>query len=125
MMFMLDQGVARSAADVLRASGHDAVHVADVGLGESPDEEIVLAATSPPRVIVSVDADFHAIIAISGKAGPSCIRLRIQRLKGPDVAAWVLRVVGAFGDSLETGVLVTVDEAGTMRMRALPISRRA
>ena len=45
-----------AAAHELRRLGHDAVSVINVGLGETDDAEVYLAALSEGRVIVTEDA---------------------------------------------------------------------
>jgi hypothetical protein len=44
---------------------------------------------------VTLDADFHAAIALSGESSPSAIRLRLQGLKGPEVARLLLDILSA------------------------------
>ena len=47
MRWLLDQGLARSAAELLCLAGHDAVHVGEIGLADATDTSILnLAALS-------------------------------------------------------------------------------
>jgi hypothetical protein len=48
--------------------------------------------------------------------------MRIQGLKGPDVARILLGIVQAHATELETGALLTVQKHG-VRLRRLPITR--
>ncbi len=84
MRFVLDQGVPRDAAAGLREHGYECVHVGEAGMQNAADDEI-LAWSGKGSVVVTLDADFHAILAVSGASGPSVIRLRIQWLRAPDV----------------------------------------
>jgi len=49
----------------LRQAGFDAVHTGEIGLAEAPDEEILRRASLEDRVVVTLDADFHALLALS------------------------------------------------------------
>jgi predicted nuclease of predicted toxin-antitoxin system len=55
---LLDQGLSPAAAVELRESGHDAIHVAEVGLDRAAEAEI-LAFAQDGRVCVTLDHDFH------------------------------------------------------------------
>jgi predicted nuclease of predicted toxin-antitoxin system len=74
-------------------------------------------------VAVTLDADFHASIALSGATSPSAIRLRMQGLKGPEVARLLLDVLSAREAQLAAGALITVQH-GRLRLRSLPVARR-
>ena len=63
MKLLLDQGLPRSAADALREVGIDAVHVGDIDMAAALDEQIIARAHAEGRVVVTLDADFHAILA--------------------------------------------------------------
>ena len=121
MRWLLDQGLARSAAESLRQMGHDALHVADIGLSGATDTSILKVAADQERVVVTLDADFHALLALSGAKQPSVIRIREEGLKGREAAQLILAIHAQFGDSLSTGCIVTVAR-GTARLRFLPIS---
>ena len=123
MTFFLDQGVPRRAA-LLREAGADARHAAEVGLSSASDADIVQWCRQNAAVAVTMDADFHAIIALSGETVPSAIRIRIQGLKGPAVAQLLLDILSTRKDQLAEGALITV-QRGRLRLRRLPIARKA
>jgi predicted nuclease of predicted toxin-antitoxin system len=56
--FLLDANMPRSALQSLRAHGHDAVHVRDVGLGDAADALIAERARADNRALISRDLDF-------------------------------------------------------------------
>jgi len=80
---LLDQGLPRSTVQGLADQGTDGCHVADIGYSRATDEEIAALALEQGRVIVTLDSDFHRLLAISGASGPSVIRNRTRRLARP------------------------------------------
>ena len=123
MKFLLDQGIGRLAVAHLATRRIEAVHVADVGLEGESDEHIVAHARSSDSVIVTLDADFNAIVALSGLAKPSVIRIRFEGLKSNAIAEIISGLAIDFADELATGCFVTFTE-GDARVRTLPILRR-
>lgn len=93
MEFLLDQGLPRSTVQHLQALGLEAEHVGDLGLATATDEAILAEGCARGAIVVTLDADFHANLARSGAAQPSVIRIRIQGLKGEDVARVIKQVV--------------------------------
>jgi predicted nuclease of predicted toxin-antitoxin system len=93
MTFLLDQGLPRSTVERLRSLGIESVHVGEIGLSRARDSEIVEHARQRGEVVVTLDADFHAIVALSGASGPSVIRIRIESLKAGPLAALLATVV--------------------------------
>ena len=120
MKLLLDQGLPRSAAALLSDRGFDTVHAGDIGLAAAPDALIIERARDEGRTIVTLDADFHALIALVGGSGPSVIRIREQGLKGPDLASVVAETVGLCQADLKSGAVVTV-RGGSVRVRRLPV----
>ena len=117
---VLDQGVPRDAAGRLRDLGYECIHVGEVGMSAAGDREILEFALGKNAVVVTLDTDFHAILAVSGAAGPSVIRIRIQGLRALEIAECVRLVCTRFGDELSSGSLVTVKSRKTTCHR-LPI----
>jgi predicted nuclease of predicted toxin-antitoxin system len=120
MRWLLDQGLPCSSADLLRSQGLDAIHVSEIGMARASDMEIIQLAEQDDRVVVTLDADFHAILANSGKGKPSVIRIRKEGLKAPEICQMVLQVHKRFAASLLAGCVMTVT-SDKARVRMLPI----
>lgn len=118
--FLLDQGLPRSTVAHLGQRGIDACHVADIGRSLAADFEIIELARNEGQVIVTLDADFHRLLAVSGAQTPSVIRIRQEGLRGPDVAVLIDQVISRVGGELEAGALVTVAD-GRIRLHKLPL----
>jgi predicted nuclease of predicted toxin-antitoxin system len=59
------------------------------------------------RTVVTLDADFHALLMVNRQTSPSVIRFRQEGLKGEDLAAILETVSSAVSADLERGALVT------------------
>jgi predicted nuclease of predicted toxin-antitoxin system len=59
MKVLLDEGLPRRAAMMLRASGIDAVHVTEILDASSADIAILEDAKVRERIVATLDADFH------------------------------------------------------------------
>lgn len=123
MKLLLDQGLPRTAAELLRTAGLDALHTGEVGLAEATDAEIIAYCAQQGRVIATLDADFHALLAVSGAAEPSVIRLRIEGLRAEALAGLLQHVAAEFAAELDSGALLSVQER-SVRIRLLPIGSR-
>lgn len=108
IILVLDQGVPRDAAGALRELGYECVHVGEVGMSTAADEEILRFALGKNAVVVTLDADFHTILAVSGAMGPSVIRVRIQGFRATQIAECIHFVSIRHGSELNAGSLVTV-----------------
>jgi predicted nuclease of predicted toxin-antitoxin system len=86
---LLDQGLPRSAAALLRESGWDVQHVSERGMSRAADAAIIDLARLEQRMVVTLDADFHALLAVSGATGPSVLRIRDEGLKAHQLALLV------------------------------------
>ena len=124
MRLLLDQGVPRRAAALLREAGIDAIHVADLGMSSAEDGHILAWCRENAAVAVTLDADFHAAIALSGETAPSAIRLRVQGLKGPEVARLLVEIMASREAQLAAGLWSPVQH-GRLRLRRLPIASKA
>lgn len=120
MKLLLDQGLPRRAAELLRGAGVDTVHAAEVGLSRSDDADILEWCRVNAAAVVTLDADFHALIALAGGSTPSAVRIRIQGLKGPEAARLIQTVVQEREADVLAGALITVERERT-RVRRLPI----
>lgn len=89
-------------------------------MGKAADDEILAWSLGKNAIVVTLDADFHTILAVSGAGGPSVIRLRIQGLGAQEVVELVQKVLAGFGNDLKSGSLVTV-KAYKITCHRLPV----
>lgn len=120
MTLLLDEGLSHRAAAVLRSRGFDALHVYDLALSGRSDEEVVRAARSQGRVIVTFDRHFHGILAREAATSPSVVHLRVEHIGYAEQADLIERVVRTHGEPLLAGAAVTVT-VGQTRFRMLPL----
>jgi len=118
--FLLDQGLPRSTVDALAALGIAAEHVGPLGMARASDQDILDAAVDRGAVVVTLDADFHSLLATAKAVTPSIVRIRIEGLKGDDVADIVRGLVTTIESELKSGAAVSVTERG-VRIRMLPL----
>ena len=121
MKLLLDQALPCTAAALLREGGLDAVHVGEIGHATSDDAEILRQGQEDNRVIVTLDADFHALLALTGASSPSVVRIRVEGLRAEAASKLIQTVVTRCGEELEDGAVVTV-QLGRIRIRRLPLA---
>jgi len=120
MILLLDQGLPRSTVTQLREAGIESLHVGEIGLASASDSRILELALQERRILVTLDADFHALLALSGSKEPSVIRIRIEGLRAEEHARLLTHVLSVCKPDLEKGAMVTVTENG-IRVRRLPL----
>ena len=120
MKAFLDQGLPYSTVKHLTAVGWDVIHTVDVGMERATDRVIIDHARETGRFCVTLDSDFHSIIAVDNAKAPSTIRIRQEGLKGQDVANLLISIYPVISEDLQHGALVTVTDR-TVRVRRLPI----
>jgi len=119
--WLLDENQSPVIAESLRAAGHDAVHVRELGRAGATDQELLVLAGEEDRVIVSGDTDFGELLARTNRARPSIVLLRRQSgRKAAQIASLLLANLPAVEDDLVAGAIVVVDE-DRLRIRRLPL----
>jgi predicted nuclease of predicted toxin-antitoxin system len=122
MKLLLDQGLPRSTVQQLAAIGIVAEHVGNLGLAAASDHVILDEARNRGEVVVTLDADFHALLAHAGASGPSVIRLRIEGLDAARRAQILSQVLAVAATDLAAGAAVSVTPPDLVRIRRLPIA---
>ncbi len=117
---VLDQGCPASTAILLREAGWNVVHLSELGMIRATDAEIIEWASREHRIVVTLDADFHALLAIAQSSRPSVIRIRKQGLNGKALAKLLLDAWPIMATALDSGSAVTITE-GSVRFRHLPL----
>lgn len=121
MRFLIDNNLSPLLAENLKAAGHDAVHIRDLGLEAGPDPVVLDQARSQDRVLVSADTDFGALLARSGATSPSV--LLIRRLVGRRAAEQSVLIeanLPPVAEDLVAGAIVVLGD-DWLRVRRLPL----
>jgi predicted nuclease of predicted toxin-antitoxin system len=111
--FLIDAQLPPALARYLESLGHEAVHVADIGMASARDRDIWERATTISAVLVSKDEDFVTMRALRTH-GPALIWIRIGNATR---RALIARFGAAFSEVLaaldrgETIVQVPDDQA--------------
>jgi predicted nuclease of predicted toxin-antitoxin system len=120
---LVDANLSPKIAAMLRDGGHDAVHVADIGMLGAADDAILVHAVRSGQVIVSADTDFGELLAVSGATRPSVVLLRSADRLAPDQQAALLTAnLPAVAAELGAGAVVSIAR-GRLRVRPLPVRR--
>jgi predicted nuclease of predicted toxin-antitoxin system len=120
--FLIDNNFSPLLAEALKAAGHDAVHVRDLGMQAVPDEAVLRRARAEQRVLISADTDFGGLLARSEASNPSVILIR--RLAGRRAAEQsqiILANLDQVAEDLTAGAVVVLHE-DLLRVRRLPMS---
>lgn len=117
---LLDQGLPLSAAKLLRFHGVDALHAEEVQLASAADPDILQWAKEEGRACVTLDHDFHKLLAESNAVAPSVILLRFQFLRAQTATSLILSILEKVGPDLVSGIAATATPRG-IRVRKLPL----
>jgi predicted nuclease of predicted toxin-antitoxin system len=118
---LIDANLSPRLAARLRAAGHDAVHVADIGMLAASDQAILAHAASSGLVIISADTDFGELLAVSGATRPSVVLLRsADHLTPGQQATLLIANLPAVAAELDSGAAVSIAR-GRLRVRPLPV----
>jgi predicted nuclease of predicted toxin-antitoxin system len=113
-------GVGATVVRELRAEGHDAIHLEELGLRTLPDAVFFRLAQEQRRIVLTFDLDFAAIAAAISTSFPSVVIFRLRFGRPARVMERLRVVLSAAGEALERGAVVVVDES-RIRIRSLPL----
>lgn len=120
MKFLLDECLSARLSVLLTDAGHDAIHVRDLNLLGSTDDEVMRAALTEARVLVSADTDFGELLASGRSLGPSLILFRRSRRVAEEQIAVLLANLTDVEEDLDVGAVVVLAE-DRIRVRRLPL----
>ncbi|MBK7217088.1 MAG: DUF5615 family PIN-like protein [Candidatus Promineofilum sp.] len=101
----------------------DTIHTGEVGLATADDATLIDLARQQGRVVVTLDADFHALLALSGADKPSVVRIRIEGLRAEALVVLLQVLLSERSSELDSGALMSVQQK-RVRIRYLPIIPR-
>ena len=105
MFFLIDAQLPPSLAEAWRQAGHQAIHVADIGLLTATDRKIWDEAVSRGAVLVTKDGDFPLRRAARND-GPAILWVRIGNADNRTLIAQLLRALPSIIDALDRGEVV-------------------
>lgn len=120
MNFLADMGISNSVVNFLRQSGHEIVHVREVGMKRALDVEIVTKAKNENRIVLTCDLDFGDILAAAGDDKPSVIIFRLEDETPAHMNIRLSQVLKESSNALLEGAIVIVEES-RHRVRILPV----
>lgn len=119
MKFLLDANIPYSALEVFKKLKLNAIHVNDLGLGTSTDDQIVAYAFKTKCIIVTRDLDFGTLVVFSKMSTYGVITLRLPFSFN---ATQIKSKLSEFLDSVDLKKLrgsITTVELATYRIRKL------
>jgi predicted nuclease of predicted toxin-antitoxin system len=96
------------------------VNARELGLQTASDSSILDAALAEGRIIVTLESDFHTMLAIRGLAAPSTILIRLHAPTAPQACTIIHSLCERFEHEIVAGSMVTVD-SDSVRVRRLPV----
>lgn len=117
---LLDQGIPYSTTHLMKEAGWEVTHVSDIQMDRATDEAILVYARDNDYICVTLDADFHTLLAINRYTQPSVIRIRQEGLNGAMLTQLLHDIWPKVEKVVKNGAMITVTEK-TLRIRRLPV----
>jgi predicted nuclease of predicted toxin-antitoxin system len=121
MKILIDMNLSPEWTTVFAAQGWEAVHWSTIGDPRAADRLVMDWARANGYTVFTHDLDFGSLLAATQAKGPSVIQVRTQDVLPSRLSGLVVRVLSEYESAIQSGVLISVDEAGS-RVRLLPIS---
>lgn len=122
MKLLLDANLSPEVGRRLKEAGHDAIHVADIGLLTATDPIILRAAAKEERILLTADSDFGALLALGSLVSPSVLLLRsADHLRPSEQAELIAANLPQIAKDLEKGAIVSLTR-DRLRVRELPVA---
>ena len=115
MKFLLDQDVYATTLSFLSGLGHDVIPVAQIGLAQATDEDLLKTAHDQNRIFVTRDRDFGNLVFVKG-LGAGVLYLRILPSNQKSVHSELERVLNTYSEDELKNAFVVI-EAGGHRFR--------
>jgi predicted nuclease of predicted toxin-antitoxin system len=110
-LLLIDEDLPRPLADVLRAAGHDALDMRDIGLRGQPDRIVFERAQAERRALVTGDLGFANILAFPAGTHFGIVVARLpNELAVADVNRIMAMALREISETELAGSLMIVDE---------------
>ncbi|MEH2388565.1 MAG: DUF5615 family PIN-like protein [Nostoc sp.] len=111
MRLLLDQDVYAVTARFLVDAGYDVILVAQIGLSQASDEEILRTAQEQNRILITRDRDYGNLVFVRAM-GSGVIYLRILPTTVNKVHNELVRVIETYSEVELIGAFVVVEPDG-------------
>ena len=102
MRFLVDAQMPPRLARRLTELGHEAVHVAEIGLVSAPDRQIWDSVIERAAILVTKDQDF-AIARAAASEGPTIIWVRLGNTNNETLIARFVKALDSISAAVERG----------------------
>jgi predicted nuclease of predicted toxin-antitoxin system len=120
MKILIDMNLSPDWVVVFDRYNLEAIHWSNIGDPRELDVVIMEWARNNGYVVFTHDLDFGSLLATTGAETPSVIQVRTQDVLPASIENIVVSALNQFASELDSGALVTVDQAQS-RVRILPI----
>ncbi len=111
MKFLIDQDVYAVTIKFLIDAGHDVIVVAQMGLAQASDEEILRVAQAENRILVTRDRDYGNLVFVRA-IGTGVIYLRVLPKMVNEVHKELAGVIENYSEVELKGAFVVVEPDG-------------
>jgi predicted nuclease of predicted toxin-antitoxin system len=111
MRFLLDQDVYALTASFLIDAGHDVILVAQLGLSQASDEEILRTAQKENRILITRDRDYGNLVFVRA-LGTGVIYLRILPTTVNVVHRELEQILSDYSELKLSGAFIVVEPNG-------------
>lgn len=118
MKFLLDQDVYATTLRFLIELRHDVISVAQIGLAQATDEELLKTAQDQNRIFVTRDRDFGNLVFVKG-LGAGVLYLRILPSTQNSVHGELERVLKTYTEDELKNAFVVIEAGGHRFRKAL------
>ena len=105
-----DENLPQTAADLLRAAGHDVSTVVEQGLCGETDSRVAVACRSEGRALLTLDRGLGDIRAYPPAEHPGIVVLRAGGQEIDKILGLIRRLIALLETQLLTGTLWIMDE---------------
>jgi predicted nuclease of predicted toxin-antitoxin system len=102
LRFLVDAQLPPALVESLRRTGHEADHVADLGMATALDEQIWEEAIARSAVLVTKDSDFAVLRGASGE-GPTILWVRIGNVGNRMLIARLIATLPELESAIQRG----------------------
>lgn len=111
MKLLLDQDVYAITAQFLISSGYDVIRVAEIGLAQASDEEILKIAQEQNLILITRDRDYGNLVFVR-LMGAGVIYLRMLPTTLNEVHKELIRVLETYSETDLSKAFVVVEPNG-------------